>query len=260
MQARINDITIHYEIEGPADAPVITFSHSLAATLQLWDLQLPALRDSYRLLRLDTRGHGSSSAPAGDYSMQELSRDVIGLLDHLGIQRTNFVGISMGGMIGQVLAIEHPQRLELLILCDTSSRVPPEKAPAWDERIRTAESHGMSALAEQTLERWLSAEFQRTHPQITEHIRNMIVNTPVPGFVGCCRAISNFDVSQSVAKITTPTLVIVGEEDSSTPIVAAEAIKEQIKSAELLVLPKALHLTNVETAELFNQAIRRFLD
>lgn len=259
MQARVNDISIHYEIEGPVDAPVITFSHSLAAALQLWDLQLPALRDSYRILCFDTRGHGTSSAPAEAYTMEMLSKDVIGLLDHLDIQRTHFVGISMGGMIGQVLAIDHPQRLESLVLCDTTSRVPPGMAPSWEERIRAAETQGMRALAESTLERWLSAKFQRTHPQITERVRNMILNTPVPGYVGCCRAISNFDISAALTKVTTPTLIIVGEEDSSTPVSAAEVIKKQIKGAELLTMPKALHLTNIETAELFNQTLLRFL-
>lgn len=259
MQARINDIHIHYELEGPADAPVITFSHSLAAALQLWDPQLPELRNSYRLLRFDTRGHGSSSAPEEDYTMQMLSRDVIGLLDHLNIERTHFVGISMGGMIGQVLAVDYPQRLESLVLCDTNSRVPPEMAPAWEERITIARTQGMKALAESTLERWLSAEFQQAHPQITEGIRNMIVNTPVPGFVGCCRAISKFDVSTALNGVTTPTLIIVGENDSSTPVSAAEAIRDRINGSELLVLPKALHLTNVETADQFNQALLKFL-
>lgn len=259
MEALLNGVTIHYEIEGPATAPVVTFSHSLAANLELWDLQAAALGDSYRVLRFDTRGHGNSSAPPGPYTMEMLSADVIGLLDSLNIQRTHFVGISMGGMIGQVLATVYPERLQKLVLCDTTSRVPPETAPDWEERIRTAETQGMSALAQATLDRWLSEDFHRTHPGTTERIRSMIVNTPVPGYVGCCRAISRFDVSGSLKEVTVPTLIMVGEEDTGTPVSAAEAIKQQIKGAELVVLPKALHLTNIETVDLFNQVLLRFL-
>src|SRR5208337_4428176 len=161
MQARVNDVVIHYEIEGPGDAPLVTLSHSLATSLELWDLQLPVLRGEYRILRFDTRGHGSSSAPAGPYTMEMLAADVIGLLDRLGIRRTHFMGISMGGMIGQVLACRYPERIDKLVLCDTTGRVLADTAPIWDERIRAVETGGMQALAEQTLERWLSGEFRR---------------------------------------------------------------------------------------------------
>ena len=261
MQQRLNDeVTIHYEIEGPEGAPVVTCSHSLAANLKLWDPQLPDLRDAYRILRLDTRGHGGSSAPPGAYSMEMLAADVIGLLDRLGIETTHFVGISMGGMIGQVLGIRHPDRVRSLVLCDTTSRSAPEMLPAWEERIQTAQTQGMAALAEGTLERWLSADFQRDYPETTELIRNMILNTPVTGYEGCCRAISTFDVSDQIKQIGKPTLIIVGENDVSTTVEHARVLHNQIRDAELLILPKALHLTNVETATPFNQALRNFLD
>ncbi len=259
MQASLNNISINYEIEGPANAPVVAFSHSLSANLKLWELQLSELRDSYRVLRFDTRGHGNSSAPSGSYTMQMLCEDAVSLLDHLGIEKTHFVGISMGGMIGQVLAVTHPERVDKLVLCDTTSRVPPEAGPDWEDRIRKAEAEGMAALAQQTLERWLSEEYRQAQPEMTERIRDMIVHTPVPGYVGCCRAISSFDVAKKLPKVTAPTLIIVGERDESTSVSVAEDIKRRIKGAELVVMPKALHLTNIETNGPFNQTLLKFL-
>ena len=259
MQARVNDVVIHYEIEGPGDAPMVTLSHSLAAALELWDLQLPVLRGGYRILRFDTRGHGSSSAPPGPYTIEMLAADVIGLLDHLAVRRTHFVGISMGGMIGQVLAGRYPDRLDKLVLCDTSCRVPPEMTPIWEERIRTAETEGMKALAEQTLERWLSKEFRVNQPEIAERIRKRILLTPVPGYVGCSRAISAFDFLGELSKVTAPTLVVTGEKDESAPVSAAEAIQKQIGGSELVIMPGALHLSNIEASDLFNRKLVSFL-
>ena len=209
MQARVNDAVINFKIEGPEGAPVVTFSHSLATTLDVWEFQVPALRGSYRVLRFDTRGHGKSSIPPGPFTMEKLVTDVIGLLDHLYIQQTHFVGLSLGGMIGQVLALQHPDRLSKLVLCDTTSSVPSEMAPVWEERIRRAETKGMNALAEEALERWLSEDFRRGQPEITKRIRDMILQTPVPGYVECCRGNSQFDVSQELSKVTVPTLIMV---------------------------------------------------
>jgi len=259
MQARVNDVVIHYEIEGPGDGPVVTLSHSLATSFELWDLQLPVLRGEYRILRFDTRGHGSSSAPAGPYTMELLAADVIGLLDHLAIRRTHFVGISMGGMIGQVLACRHPHRLEKLVVSNTTSRMPPEMVPVWEERIGRAEAGGMEAVAQETLERWLSDQFRRWQPEITERIRNMILHTPVAGYVNCSRAISSFDISRELSKVAAPTLIITGEKDESTPVTAAEAIQREIDGSELAIMPGARHLSNIGAASLFNQVMANFL-
>jgi 3-oxoadipate enol-lactonase len=262
MKAQVNGITINYEIEGPSGAPVVTLSHSLATTLYLWDPQVNELRTgSYRILRFDARGHGASSAPPGPYTMEMLASDLIALLDHLEIERTHFVGISMGGMIGQVLASSYPDRVESLVLCDTICRTPPEAFPAWDERIRIAETKGMAALAEATLERWLSEGFCRSHPEVVEHIRQMIISTPVPGFVGCGTAIRGFDITTKLNNITAPTLLLVGENDSTTPYSAADFIRQQIRSAQrVLVLPEALHLGNIEAVKPFNKALLGFLE
>ena len=166
MRAHIRDIVINYEIEGPPGAPVVTLSHCLAATLDAWEFQVSALSGAYRVLRYDTRGHGDSSATPGAYTMEMLNDDLMGLLDYLNIRRTHFVGISMGGMIGQVFAINHPDRLAKLVLCDTTCRVPAKMSPVWEERIRIAETKGMKALADETLERWLSEEFRKKRPEV----------------------------------------------------------------------------------------------
>lgn len=260
MQACLNDVVINYEIEGPEGAPFLTFSHSLASSLELWDLQAAALRDKFRLLRFDTRGHGGSSAPPGPYSVEMLAADLIGLLDHLGIERTHFAGISMGGMIGQVVACRYADRLDRLILANTACRVDPASAPIWEERIGAAEKSGMEALAPDTLKRWLSDQFRRNQPELTERIRNMILSTPVMGFVGCSRAISAFDISHELRKVSAPTLIIAGRLDESAPVSAAMEIQERIEGAELAVMPGARHLSNVEASGLFNQAMERFLE
>ncbi len=259
MRAHIRDIVINYEIEGPPGAPVVTLSHCLAATLDAWEFQVSALSGAYRVLRYDTRGHGDSSATPGAYTMEMLNDDLMGLLDYLNIRRTHFVGISMGGMIGQVFAINHPDRLAKLVLCDTTCRVPAKMSPVWEERIRIAETKGMKALADETLERWLSEEFRKKRPEVAQRIRETIIRTPVPGYVGCSRAISVFDVSSGLSKISAPTLIMTGENDLSAPVAAAETMNQQIHDSELLVIPCALHLSNVEGAALFNERLLRFL-
>ncbi len=260
MQVRVGDVEIHYEMEGAEGAPFLTFSHSLASSLELWDLQVATLRREYRILRFDTRGHGSSSAPLGPYSIEMLASDVIGLLDHLGIERTHFAGISMGGMIGQVLACRYGERIDRLVLANTTCRVAPEAAPLWEERIRTAETLGMEALAPDILKRWLSDQFRRLQPELTERIHSMIVSTPVNGYVGCSRAISTFDISNELRGVSAPTLIIAGGLDESVPLSAAMAIQEGIEGSELAVMPGALHLSNIETSEPFTDAIGRFLE
>ncbi|MHC1725964.1 MAG: alpha/beta fold hydrolase [Syntrophobacteraceae bacterium] len=259
MKAQIGDIEINFELEGPAGAPVVTLSHSLAATRDLWLFQARAMCGAYRVLRYDVRGHGNSSAPPGAYTMEMLAQDLVGLLDYLKIRRTHFVGISLGGMIGQVFAVNHPDRLEKLVLCDTTAAVPPEMTPVWEERIRIAETEGMSALADQTLERWLSREFREDWSELSEQIRQMIIRTPVAGYVGCARAISAFDIESELPKIGAPTLIMVGENDEACPVSTAETIQKQITGSEMFIVPKALHLSNVEGGFIFNDRLLRFL-
>jgi 3-oxoadipate enol-lactonase len=260
MQADLNGVGIRYEIEGPKEAPFVVLSHSLASSLELWDLQMAVLRENFRVLRFDTRGHGGSLDPPGPYSIEMLAADLIGLLDLLGIERTHFAGISMGAMIGQVFACRHPDRLNRLVLCSTTCRSDPGAAPMWEERIRVAQTKGIEALVPEILKRWLSDHFRRDEPELTEKIREMILATSVNGYVGCSQAIRSFDICDELDKVKAPTLIIAGRMDESTPVSAAMAIQERIKNCEFAVMPGALHLCNIEAAESFNQALASFLE
>ncbi len=260
MKRRIDDIDVHYEIDGPAGAPVVMLSHSLATTLAMWSPQLPMLARDFRVLRYDTRGHGETGAPATDYTLERLAEDAAGLLDALAIDRVHWVGISMGGMIGQTLALAHPQRIASLALCDTTSRVPAETGPAWEARIGAAQATGLAPLVETTIDRWFSPQFRERDPATVDAVREMIRRTPVAGYVGCCRAIMKLDLTDRLAEIHCPTLVVVGECDEGTPVAASETIQRGIAGARLVVLPGARHLSNIEAAAPFNAALREHLE
>lgn len=260
MQVSANGITIHYEIDGRDDAPWLTMSHSLAANLHMWEWQMPLLTKRFRVLRYDTRGHGDTEAPEGEYDLQTLADDLFALLDALEIDKTHYVGLSMGGMIGQTAALISPQRFLSLSLCDTSSQIPPAAHPTWRERIALARSEGMTALADDTIDRWFSAAYQKNAGSQVDKIRAMIVATPVAGFCGCAHAIMRLNVTAKLSAIAIPTLVLVGEDDPGTPVAAHEVIHEQIAGSQLVILANALHFSNVEQQHAFNTALLSFLD
>jgi 3-oxoadipate enol-lactonase len=259
MNITVNGISVHYTLEGPASGPVITMSNSLASNLSMWEPQMPVLTSRYRVLRYDTRGHGGTEATAGPYSLDELSEDVRALLRALDITRTHFIGLSMGGMIGQIIAIKYPQMLQSLVLCDTMSRVPIEAKPMWDDRIHTAETGGMEPLVEPTLARWFTEPFRQKGSPVLDQVRTMIRSTPPRGYTGCCHAIAALNLTDHLKAITLPTLIIVGEDDPATPVAASHVIHEQIRGSELVILKSAAHLSNLEQPEAFNQALTAFL-
>jgi 3-oxoadipate enol-lactonase len=259
MLTRANGIRMNYELSGKWNAPVVMLSHSLGSSLGMWYPQVNILESNYRVLRYDIRGHGGSDAPEGPYTLELLGEDVIGLLDALGIDQVHFVGLSMGGMIGQFLALNHFHRLYSLILCDTSSIVPAGGQPAIQERIETARSKGMGALAELTMERWFTPGFLSKTPPSLEIIRKQFLGTSAEGYIGCSEAIRKLNYLERLSSIKMPTLVIVGEEDPGTPVSAAEAIHERIKNSKLVIIPSARHLSNVEQPEAFNKALLDFL-
>jgi 3-oxoadipate enol-lactonase len=259
MNITVNGISVHYTLEGPASAPIITMSNSLASNLLMWDPQMSVLTSRYRVLRYDTRGHGSTDAPAGPYSLGELTEDVRALLQALGITRTHFIGLSMGGMIGQIMALKYPQMLQSLVLCDTMSRVPTEAKPLWDDRIHVAEAQGMEPLVEPTLARWFTDPFRQKGSPVLDQVRTMIRTTPARGYAGCCHAIAALNLTDQLKAITLPTLIIVGEDDPGTPVAASRVIHEQIQGSELVILKSAAHLSNLEQPEAFNQALMAFL-
>jgi len=258
MKLSANGIDVNYMIEG--EGPWLTFSHSLACNLHMWDEEARRLSKRYKVLRYDTRGHGESSAPAGAYSLDMLADDLHGLLSALGIRSTHFVGLSMGGMIGQTYALKYPGVFKSLALCDTTSRYPVAAADIWQERIKTVESHGMEPLVEPTLERWFTEPFRKARPKIIDKVADMIRATPVPGYVGCCHAIPKIDLTARLAQIRCPALVIVGKDDAGTPVAMAEDIHRALPGSELAVIASAAHLSNLEQPDAFNQALGKFID
>jgi 3-oxoadipate enol-lactonase len=259
MKITANGISMNYTLDGPAGAPVVTLSHSLATTLAMWEPQLKALTARWRVLSYDTRGHGGTDAPRGAYTLDQLADDAQALLRALGIPRTHWVGLSMGGMIGQTLALKAPELFSSLALCDTSSRIPPEAKPLWDERVHTAETKGMEPLVEGTLARWLTTPFREKGGEVVERVRRMIRETNPVGYIGCCQAISSLNLTDRIGAIKSPTLVIVGEEDQGTPVAASRVMHEQIKGSQLVILKSAAHLSNMEQPEAFTQALVGFL-
>jgi 3-oxoadipate enol-lactonase len=259
MKVTANGISMNYTLDGPASAPVVTLSHSLATDLSMWDPQMTALTAKWRVLRYDTRGHGGTDAPAGPYTLDQLAEDARLLLAALGIQRTHWIGLSMGGMIGQILALKAPPLFLSLSLCDTSSRIPAEAKPLWQERIKTAETQGMEPLVEPTIGRWFTAPFREQKKDVVDVVRKMIRSTPPKGYAGCCAAIAALDLTDKLPAIKIPTLVVVGEEDQGTPVAASQAIKGKIAGSRLEILKSAAHLANMEQPEAFTNAITGFL-
>ncbi len=259
MKIKTNDIQKNYELSGKEDAEVVMLSHSLGSSLSMWNPQMETLEAHFRVLRYDTRGHGNSDAPEGAYTLEQLGTDAVSLMDALKIDKVHWVGLSMGGMIGQCLALNNPHRLITLTLCDTAAVMPPEYQQMRQERIDTALSEGMVALEQPTMERWFTAPYLSENPPEVKSIRNIFLNTPVEGFVGCMAAIGKLNYLDRLSEINTPTLIIVGEEDLGTPVSASEAMHEHIPESRLLVLKSAAHLSNVEQVDAFNSALMGFL-
>ena len=259
MRIKANNIQIHYELSGKKGAAMTVMSHSLSSSLLMWNPQMDALNPCFQILRYDTRGHGASDVPSGSYTLELLAEDVIGLLDALGVDRVHFVGLSMGGMIGQSLALNHPHRLKSLTLCDTASVVPTEAQPIWQERMDKAREKGMEALCDETLERWFTPAFLRQNPPMVKLIREQILATPVAGYMGCAEAIRRLDYLDRISEIKTPALILVGEDDPGMPVSAAEVMYKRMTNSKLVVLRSARHLSNVEQAKAFNAALLEFL-
>lgn len=258
MKINANGIDINYTIEG--EGPWLAMSHSLACNLHMWDEEAKRLSKRYKVLRYDTRGHGESSAPAGAYTLELLADDLHALLQALGVQSAHFVGLSMGGMIGQTYALKYPGMFKSLALCDTTSRYPAEAAGLWAERIKTVEAQGMEPLVAPTLERWFTAPFRQARPEVVAKVAAMIRSTPVPGYVGCSHAIPKINVTARLAEIRCPSVVIVGKDDPGTPVAMAEEIHQALPGSELVIIPAAAHLSNLEQPDAFNQALAKFLD
>ena len=258
MKIKTNGIETNYTIEG--EGPWLAMSHSIACNLSMWDEQAKLLARKYKVLRYDTRGHGASSALPGPYTLEQMADDVKALFDALGIRRAHWVGLSMGGMIGQTFALKYPGVFQSMVLADTSSRLPPNAGELWGERVRIAREQGMEPLVEPTLARWFTEPYRKSHKDVVDRIARDIRSTPPAGYAGACEAIMKLDLLDRLKEIECPTLVIVGENDPGTPPEMARRIHENLRGSRLVIIPSAAHLSNIEQPEAFNKALISFLD
>lgn len=247
---------IHYRVDGPPGAPVVVLSHSLGADLGMWEPQVPALAERFRVLRYDARGHGGSDPVPGPWGTAHLARDVIGLLDQVGVARASFCGLSMGGLVGVRLALQAPDRLERLVLCNTAARI--GTAESWNARVQAVQRGGMAAVAEAVVARWVSEPFAAAHPGQVARLRAMLLRTPPEGYAAGCRAVRDADERESASAVRAPTLVIAGSRDAATPPADGRLLADRIPGARSLEL-EAAHLSNVEAARPFTQAVLAFL-
>ncbi len=251
---------IYFDLAGPQNAPTVCFTHSLAADGGMWNEQLvPLLAAGYRVLRLDMRGHGGSEPVEGDYTMQALADDVKGALDVLGIAKVHYIGLSIGGMIGQGFALTYPERLQSMMLCDTHPSSPDDSGGLWDQRKAAVRKGGVKALADGNMDRWFTPEFKGVNPGRWKEIHSTICGTSDAGFLGCAAAIQNFDWLAKLPTIKTPTLVVCGDDDQATPPERNRLIASKIPGARYEDITKARHLPNVERPDQFNPLMMQWL-
>ena len=256
----VDGVRFNTRVDGPEGAPWLTFSNSLATDLGLWDAQAVLLEDRFRILRYDTRGHGQSGATPPPYDFARLEADVIGLWDAMGIARSHYIGLSLGGSTGIGLAINHTDRLLSLAACDCRVTSPPAFQQAWGGRIEIALESGMDGLVEGTMTRWFTGPTLEADPPALEKIREMIRTTSVDGFVGCANALQGVEYLDAMASINCPTLFLVGEADpAATPELAGD-MHARVEGSHYVELSGAAHISNIEKEAAFNDALAGFLD
>lgn len=257
MKAQVNGIEVDYTVHGE-NGPWITLSHSLGCSQAMWQPQIRALSQNFRVLSYDLRGHGASSCDEREGTTDLLTDDLVSLLDELDIEKTALIGISIGGMIGQKLAAQHPNRVSWLVLANTTPFMPPQLLPDWTARIDLAREKGLDTLADPTLERWFSERFRTEHPDIVSRLKQDFSATSVAGYVTCVQAIMALDIRNLLADIKCPTLIIGGTEDPGAPAAVLEGLQSNIKGAELRILEGAGHLSSVDHPAEFTQEIENF--
>lgn len=258
MKLLVGDAQIAYDVHGTT-GPWVTFSHSLGCTRHMWQEQISALARDFRVLAYDLRGHGESNSGGAPGSLNLLASDVHALLDHLGISGTHFVGISIGGMIGQTLAIESPDRIASLVLANTTAFMPPPAVELWAQRVQVAQDRGVVALAQTSMERWFPAAFRKAQPEIIARMVGEFASTSVDGYVTCCQAIMGLDTRAGLAAIRCPTLIVGGTEDPGAPAEALTRMNQQIAGSQLVMLEGAGHLSNIDQSGPFTATLTEFL-
>lgn len=257
-KARINGIDVRYTVTGRG--PWVALSHSLACRLEMWDEEVRRLSKRFSVLAYDSRGHGETSAPPGAYTLDMIADDIKGLFDHLGIERAHWIGLSMGGVFGLATTLKYPGIFRSMVLADTSSKLSEEGIAAFKDRVAKVKAGGMEAMVEPTLKRWFKDSFRAKKPELMETVADWIRTTPVDGYIGTSAAIPTIDVTRQLGDIQEPCLVIVGADDIAMPPAMAQTLKRHLSQSELVVIPDAGHLSNLEQPGAFNAALERFYD
>jgi 3-oxoadipate enol-lactonase len=254
--ADTKNLRIHYQLEGPADAPVLMLSNSLGTNLSLWEPQIPAFSKAFRVLRYDFRGHGQTEVTAGDYSIQLLAQDALNLLDTLQIEQAHFCGLSIGGLTGMWLAPSAPHRLKKIILSNTAPQIGTKEN--WNTRIKTVREQGTTSVSEAVIERWFTPKFRDQQPATVARTKQMIDTTTTDGYCGACAAVRDANLWRGLPEITAPTLVFGGLHDQSVPAADAQKFAQEIPGAQYQDLDAA-HIANIEAAEKFTTEALKFL-
>lgn len=246
----------NYKLQGTPNSPVLMFSNSLGADLTMWDELVPYLLPYFRVLQYDTRGHGQSELTDGPYTIEQLGHDVIDLLDTLKIDKVYFCGLSMGGLIGQYLGINHPDRLHKLIISNTDAKI--GTVERWNDRIKTINKQGMQAIVDATMEKWFTESYHQTHPSRVAEIKKIFLANRTEGYTACCAAIGNADFRADIKQIQLETLIITGDEDAVTNVAQAENMQREIAGAELKVF-HARHLPSTELPAYYAETLINFI-
>jgi 3-oxoadipate enol-lactonase len=254
--ARSTGADISYTVEGPAEAPVLLFINSIGTTRDLWLRQVAPLAARYRVIRYDARGHGRSSAPSGDYTIAQLGRDGLAILDDVGAASADVCGISLGGLTAMWLGVHAPQRVRSLVLANTAARI--GSVQSWTERIALVRDEGMASVARLAIPRWFTPAFCEREPQTVQSFQAMIESCSPDGYLGCCAALRDEDLRDAISAITCPVLAVAGRADVATPPEALQFIHERIAGSRLVTLDAA-HLSNVEQHDAFTSAVLEFL-
>jgi 3-oxoadipate enol-lactonase len=248
---------ISFEVTGPAGAPPLLLVNSIGATRDvLWARQVPALSHTFRVITYDPRGHGQSSSPPGDYTLDDLGRDAVAVLDALDVERAHVCGISMGGITALWLGIHAAARVDRIVAANTAARI--GSLQSWGDRIALVRAEGLGGVAEQAMPRWFTEPFRQREPETIERFRQMVATNSVTGYLGCCAALRDGDLREALPRITSPLLGIAGAEDMLTPPEALAFVRDQVNGAMLVTLPCS-HISNVEMADAFNEAVLAFL-
>ena len=251
-----DDADISCEVDGDPQAPALLLINSIGSTREMWGRQMAAFTTSYRVIRYDARGHGRSSVPRGPYTMAQLGADALAILDRLEVQAAHICGLSLGGITAQWLGLHAPNRVRHLVLANTAARI--GTVESWTERIGLVHQKGMSAVADVAMERWFTPAFRQRDPETVHAFRAMVQNCPADGYLGCCAALRDADLRDSVSAIRAPTLAVASSADTATPPEGLEFIRARVPGAQLVTFNSA-HLSNVECAEEFTTAVLEFL-